>query len=301
METKAYAKINLTLEVLGRRPDGYHEVRTVLQTIDLADRLRFSLAPRLEMDCSAPELRGEDNLVFQAADALRKATGCDKGANIRLEKYIPVGMGLGGGSSDAAATLKALNRFWGLSMGDDELRSIAASLGSDVTFFLQGGTALGEGRGEVIVDLPPMPQRWMVLLCPQSHTTEANASLALKTARLYSMLSHEHYTDGGHTGSLVETLKDGRFSESLLFNVFEQAAPSAFQCLSQVQRVFLEALPALPTSNTGARRVHLSGTGPALYAFISSKEEGEGILKSLKSMEMKAYCVSTISANEQRE
>ena len=298
METKAYAKINLTLEVLGHRPDGYHEVRTVLQTIDLADRLQFSLAPRLEMDCSAPELSGEDNLAVQAAAALRNATGCDKGVKVRLEKHIPVGMGLGGGSSDAAATLKALNRLWGLDLGDDELGSIASSLGSDVTFFLRGGTALGEGRGEVIFDLPPSPQRWMVLLCPLSRTPEDIPSPTTKTARLYSMLSHQHHTDGGRTGRLVDALKAGRFSEDLLYNVFEQVAPSAFLCLSQVQGVFLEALPPIPTSTTGARRVHLSGTGPALYAFVSSKEEGERIVKLLKSMEMKAYCVSTISPNE---
>ena len=287
MEIKAYAKINLTLEVLGRRPDGYHEVRTVLQSIDLADRLHFTPAPRLEMECSTPELGVEDNLVLKAADALRTATSYDKGVKIRLEKHVPIGMGLGGGSSDAAATLKALNSLWELGMGDVELRSIAASLGSDVPFFLQGGTALGEGRGEMIVGLPPIPQRWMVLLCPPPRYMGAEV-FSRKTAQLYSILTQENYTDGSRTRSLVDSIKGGQVSQELLFNVFEQVAPSAFHCFEQARQDFLEA---------GAGRIHLSGTGPALYTFVSDKEEGKGILKSLQSRGLRAYCVSAFSPN----
>ena len=141
-------------------------MRTVLQTIDLADTLHFTLAPELEIECTEPVLGVEDNLVWKAGDSLRKATGCGKGARVLLGKHIPVGMGLGGGSSDAAATLKALNSLWELGLDDARLQSIGASLGADVPFFLRGGTALGEGRGDVIRDLPPISQSWVVLLCP---------------------------------------------------------------------------------------------------------------------------------------
>ena len=285
MEGEAYAKINLTLEVLGRRPDGYHQVSTVLQTIQLADRLHFSPSEGLDMECSIPELTGRDNLVLKAAKALRDAAGCDKGIMVHLEKHIPIGMGLGGGSSDAAATLKALNHLWQLELKDRRLEDIAGSLGSDVPFFLRGGTALGEGRGEIITDLPAMPQRWIVLLCHPSDSTERGTCQS-KTSRLYSMLGPEHYTDGSHTRRAAEALQSGWFPQELLFNAFTEIAPAAFEGFVGARREFMES---------GALQVNLSGTGPALYSFVSRKEEGEAIMKSLKRKGLKAYCVSTLS------
>ena len=294
MEIKAYAKINLTLEVLGRRPDGYHDVRTVLQTIDLADILNITPASHLKMECSAPELGNEDNLVWKAADALRRATRCDKGAEIRLEKHIPVGMGLGGGSSDAAAALKALNSIWGIHMDDPGLQSIAASLGSDVPFFLRGGTALGEGRGEMMTELHPLPQLRMVLCCPLSRFLAESAPFPRKTARLYSMVTREKYTDGSHTSSLVDFIEGHRMSPvgtvqiaplPTLFNVFESVAPSAFDEFEIARQALVEA---------GAQRTYLSGTGPALFTFVSDKGEGEQVLKSLKEAGLEAYCVGTV-------
>ncbi len=294
MEIKAYAKINLTLEVLGRRPDGYHEMRTVLQTIDLADILNITPASHLKMECSLPELDNEDNLVWKAAAALRCATRQDKGANIRLEKHIPVGMGLGGGSSDAAATLKTLNSIWGTDMDEAGLQSIAASLGSDVPFFLRGGTALGEGRGEMMTELRPLPQLWMVLCCPLSRFSSGSAPFPSKTARLYSMVTREKYTDGSHTGSLVDFIEDHRNSPiatgqvaplPALFNVFESVAPSAFDGFEIARQALAEA---------GAQGTYLSGTGPALFTFVSDKGEGERVLRSLKEADLEAYCVSTV-------
>ena len=285
MDIKAYAKINLTLEVLGYRPDGYHEVNTVLQTVDLSDRLYFSGAPKLEFECSVPELEGENNLVWKAAETLRRLTGCDKGAKIHLEKHIPAGMGLGGGSSDAAATLGALVYLWELDIRDQELRSIAASLGSDVPFFLQGGTALGKGRGESIAGLTPIPQQWIVLVCPSLRYVGPAGARSQKTARLYSMLTEEHYTSGERTVKLVETMGNGRVSGESLYNVFEQVAPSAFHGFGQTRQDFLDA---------GAQGVHLSGTGPGLYTLTPSKEDGEGLLEALKRKGLAAYGLSTV-------
>ena len=141
MEVLAYAKVNLTVEILGRRKDGYHEVRTILQTVDLADRLDISKSSRLRVECDEPHLSGKDNLVWRAAEKLAERAGVSPQVRIRIQKRIPVGMGLGGGSSDAAAALLALNRFWELDLGPDELGRTAAELGSDVPFFLTGGTA----------------------------------------------------------------------------------------------------------------------------------------------------------------
>ena len=152
---QAPAKINLTLEVLGRRADGYHEVRTVLAAVDIADELELSeadgLALTVEPEGAVPV---EDNLVLRAAALLRDAAPAGAGAAIVLHKRIPVAGGLGGGSSDAAAALLGLRRLWDLDLSDRTLAELAALLGADVPFFLRGGTALAAGRGEQLTVLP---------------------------------------------------------------------------------------------------------------------------------------------------
>ena len=282
VEVRAYAKINLTLEVLGRRSDGYHEVRTVLQTIGLWDTLRFGRFSSLELECSSQELAGESNLVLRAAEALRSYAKCEKGAQVFLEKRVPVGMGLGGGSSDAAATILALDHLWGLDLGRGELESIARSVGSDVPFFIsQCGTAVGEGRGDVIIALPPLSEQWLVLACPEVRVEPTGG----KTAHVYSLLGEEHYTNGGNTQLFVDSLKDGEFSDEHLFNAFEPLAPSAFESFEKARRVFL---------GSSASNVHLTGTGPGMYTFVPSREDGETITESLKNLGLTAYCIKAV-------
>ena len=165
---EAPAKINLHLRVLGRRADGFHDVQTLLQTIDLVDELRAGPAPagalefRIDPAGSVPS--GDDNLVMRAAHALRERAGIDCGANIELVKRIPVGAGLGGGSADAAATLVVLDALWDLRFERETLGALAAELGSDVPFFLEGGLALATGRGEIVQPLPDLPTH-AVLVC----------------------------------------------------------------------------------------------------------------------------------------
>jgi 4-diphosphocytidyl-2-C-methyl-D-erythritol kinase len=158
----AHAKINLTLDVLGRRPDGYHELRSVMQTVSLADELTVEAAPHLSLevdrDGSSPPghagvPEGRANLVWRAAEELRRRRGYQGGARLRLCKRIPAAAGLGGGSSDAAATLLSLNALWGLRCSRADLVEVAAALGSDVPFFLWGGTALVSVRGERVQPL----------------------------------------------------------------------------------------------------------------------------------------------------
>jgi 4-diphosphocytidyl-2-C-methyl-D-erythritol kinase len=160
LKVRAPAKLNLFLRIVGRRPDGYHELETVFQAIDLCDELTFTPADGLHLSGGCMEAPPTpENLVLRAAHLLRTATGSASGAAIHLEKRIPVGAGLGGGSSDAAATLVALNRLWSLDLPDGRLAELAAELGSDVPFALLGGTALGRGRGEVLEPLAP-PGCW---------------------------------------------------------------------------------------------------------------------------------------------
>lgn len=170
------AKLNLYLDVLARRPDGYHEIDTIIQSIDLYDDLTIEPGPGLTLACDDPRLPcDETNLVLRAAAALREATGHRGGAHFRLAKRIPSQAGLGGGSSDAAGALAGLDRLWGLGLSTEELSRIAAAVGSDVPFFLHGGTARCRGRGEQVEPLPLTGEYCYVVLCPPARVSTAEA------------------------------------------------------------------------------------------------------------------------------
>ncbi len=283
MEVLAYAKVNLTLEILGRRNDGYHELRTILQTINLADRLQVSKSPRLQVECDQPELSGKSNLVWKAAASLAERAGISPQVCIRIQKRIPVGMGLGGGSSDAAAALAALNRFWELNLGQAELSETAAELGSDVPFFLTGGTALAQGRGEQVASLPALPRLPVTLVCPG--TTVAN-----KTAGMFSRLTLAHYSDGGVTRRMVETMAGGQFiAESVpgqVYNAFEDVAAQAFPDYDWLRRDLAEMAPG---------RFRLTGAGPAMFALSSSENEYNRVEQALKPYPVDVYFAHTIT------
>ncbi len=279
MEVSASAKLNLTLEVLGRRTDGYHEVMTVLQTIDLCDRLELRLAPDLTVECDDASLEGETNLVWRAAAALAAYGNVQARAHIFLRKRIPVGMGLGGGSSDAAAALIGLNKLWNLGLDPEELAQIAAGLGSDVPFFLRGGTALAEDRGEEISPLPSLPPLGVLLICPSE-------TIPNKTATLFSRLTAGHYSDGGVTRQMVATLMSGQFVVDMVHNVFEEVAFHVFPGLSPIYRRLEELTNSRP---------RLSGAGPALFCLPAGPEDLSRVSQALPPHQGRAYLVQTIT------
>lgn len=171
LQVSAFAKINLDLRVLARRPDGYHELRTTFQSIALADTLTFTRnTGSFRIVCSDPACpTGKSNLVWRAADLVWKAAGRrggPKGVTVRLDKRVPMQAGLGGGSSDAAAALRTLVKWWRVDIAADELRRLASVVGADVPYFLEGGTALGLNRGDVLVPLDDVARRWVVLIVP---------------------------------------------------------------------------------------------------------------------------------------
>ena len=172
---RSHAKINLYLDVLDRRPDGFHNIETIFQTVSLADELTVAEAPSgVVLTCSRPDLDcGPGNLVCRAAALLLARTGCVRGARIHLEKHIPVAAGLAGGSGNAAATLDALNRLWKLGLTPAQLQAFGLELGSDVPYCLVGGTQGATGRGEQLVPLPPVPQTWCVLAHPPIQVSTA--------------------------------------------------------------------------------------------------------------------------------
>ncbi|MBI4307805.1 MAG: 4-(cytidine 5'-diphospho)-2-C-methyl-D-erythritol kinase [Chloroflexi bacterium] len=275
----AYAKVNLTLEVLGRRPDGFHEVRSVLQTIDLHDTLTVEAADSLILACNRRELEGLDNLALRAARLLQEAAGARGGARLILQKRIPIAAGLGGGSTDAAAALCALNRLWGLAWPVDRLAPLAERLGSDVPFFLYGGTALAEGRGERITPLPSFPARWVVLAAPE-------AAEQRKTAALYARLKSEDRTQGAATAALARWLRAGApGAMPPLGNAFRRRAFEAFPGLTGIWRAFLDA---------EAYRVYVSGTGPALFVLEADEDRARRIHGHLRAAGVAAELARTV-------
>jgi len=280
LKVKAPAKINLTLEVLGKRRDDYHEIRSVFQTIDLCDTLYLEAGRGIAFQCDMPEWTAEKSLLNKAVSLLQGATGCQKGAGIRIEKRIPLMAGLGGDSSDAAALLRGLNKLWNLRLSAKKRQQIAANLGSDVTFFLHGGTGLVEGKGEKITPLPALPKMWVVLVAPDVPNAPG------KTGRMYAALKQEHFTDGKITEKFVNNLhKNVTFEASMLFNTFENVAGDIFPGL----KVYQEHLIKL-----GARNVHLAGSGPALFTMFKDKAQAEDFYVRCKGQKMHAYLAETL-------
>jgi len=280
----APAKLNLTLEVLAKRPDGFHEIRSVIQTISLSDSLDFQLSHNLEFSCNNPEWLAEKSLVSKAANLLQEATKCSKGAMINVSKRIPLVSGLGGDSSDAAAVLRGLNQLWSLGLSIRELTELAAQLGSDVTFFLYGGTALMEGRGEIVTPLPPFPYMWVILMVPPG------PRLPGKTGQLYASLKANHYTNGQITEQFVKMLKEkAKLTPSLLFNTFENVT---FTPLSKIDTFRSHAL------KVGAPRVHLAGSGPALYTLLADKTKAKELYNLFQQQRMQPYLVETLASIE---
>jgi len=255
----APAKVNWTLEVIRRRDDGYHEIRSVLQTLRLHDNIVLAPASYIELrldDAHGPSRPAEEDLAYRAAEALREEAGDPElGALIELEKVVPASAGLGGGSSDAAAVLRGLNRLWGLNFDTQRLRRIGAKLGSDVPFFLTGGTAQTGGRGDEVAPLADIPPLSLTIAVPRDRRQQ-------KTAQMYRRLRPEHYTSGEHTRRLVDKLAaGGAISHDDVFNAFEDVLFDAMP-LAAVLKEECEERGSCP---------HLAGSGPAFF-FLSPLE-----------------------------
>ena len=202
LELRSHAKINLTLEVLARREDGYHQIETVLQELELHDTLFLeeSSGGSLELYCNDHTLpRGEENIAYRAALLLQAHYAPAKGARLELIKRIPVAAGLGGGSSNAAAVLKGLNLLWNLCLPAGTLAGLGSRLGSDVPFFIYGGTAFAGGRGELVRPLPPLPQAKVLLVALEGK--------GLSAAGVYSALKLDKIPARANTGRVVELLE----------------------------------------------------------------------------------------------
>jgi 4-diphosphocytidyl-2-C-methyl-D-erythritol kinase len=268
---QAPAKVNLALKILERRPDGFHELRTVLQAISLADRLLVGYTrggrARIRLRCNDSALEGPQNLAARAARELLDAGSWKGQVNVTLEKRIPVGAGLGGGSSDAAGVLLALRRLLKPRPPAALLLQVAASLGSDVPYFLVGGTALGIGRGEEVYPLPDHPQRWLLLLVPEIRisTPEAYRELSRDRSPL-TPASRRNIINGFCSGVSVSENREG-----------EDLAGTPLPCFeNDFEAVVFRQHPALKNwkrklLRSGASRAMLSGSGSALFGVFSDR------------------------------
>jgi|CXWL01.1.fsa_nt_gi 4-diphosphocytidyl-2-C-methyl-D-erythritol kinase len=253
----APGKINWSLEILRFRPDGYHEIRSVLQTIDLHDVVTVTATSggEITVDISgeAGMLAGnpiQQNLAYRAATALRKRAGIRQGAHIVLEKHVPVASGLGGGSSDAAAVLRALNDLWGARQPQDNLIEIAGEIGSDPPFFVVGGTAVASGRGDVVEALPDADAPSIMLAIPPA------GERGEKTALMFDALTPDHFAEGYVTIGVQETVRAGRMiHDDLLNNTFEHVT-SKMQPDTECAMDALRAEGYVP---------HLCGAGPSFF------------------------------------
>ena len=277
-EIIAAAKVNLALEILSRRSDGYHEIATVMHAVDLSDRLVLEDAEAIEVRTSAAGVpTDESNLAHRAAVALRDAAGIDRGARITLDKHIPVAAGLGGGSTDAAATLVGLNKLWGLRWSAARLSELAVGLGMDVPFFLQGGAALATGRGE---QLKPLGGSSLGLVL-------VNPKFAVSTAEMYGKVTPSLYTGGEHALGAVKALRThgpARVAASL-YNGLEPAARAAYPQIGQMQAALVAA---------GALGATMSGSGPTVFGVARSWEQARQIRARVARGSWECWAVRTL-------
>lgn len=277
---RAHAKVNLSLKVLGKRPDGYHELRTVFQTIGLHDLLGFSFTPGRGLTITLEDpLDLPDNLVLRAARAFCERYRVRGRLEMKLEKRIPAGGGLGGGSSDAAAVLLTLPALTGKRVEMAQLSEIAARLGSDVPFFLHGGTALGLGRGEELYPLPDVPALPVLVLAPPLHVS---------TPEAYRALGRGTLTLGGNSSTLkcLQSFVWQPGNWMAAENDFEDAVFRLHPELERWQRKL---------ERSGAHVARLSGSGAALFGVFPNQSKLQGALPRFRSEPLKVFSTTFVS------
>lgn len=294
------AKINLYLEITAKRADGYHSLRTIMQTVSLYDVLEVELLPRkIEFICEHPGLAKEkNNLVLRAIDALQKFNQKKevitpmlhrgnhlKGAKIILKKNIPLASGLGGGSGNAATVLKVLNKLWGFDLSERKLMQIAESLGADVPFFLRGGYAYVQGKGEEVGFYSYLPEYYVILV---------NPGLLISTAEVYAQFDQMKLTEKinfnkmGNVKSYWGKLHTPEEIAKNLFNHLEKVVLPKYQEVEEIKNILL---------SSGVLGSLMSGSGSTVFGIVPNEKEGKQIVKKLKKYSWQTWLVRTIGAS----
>lgn len=279
---KAPAKINLSLDVLRKRSDGYHEVEMVMTMVDLADRLEMEELPGDTIIISSQAgyiPLDEKNLAFQAAKLIKERYSVKEGVYIHLDKRIPVAAGLAGGSSDAAATLRGLNRLWKLNIPPNELRLLGEELGSDVPFCVTGGTAVARGRGERLEMVPSPPQCWVILVKPP---------INVSTADVYGRLSVEGIRLHPSTEEVLRSIRENDFHSLCrsLGNVLEEVTMELHPEVRQLKEAMLRL---------GADGALMSGSGPTVFGLVQRESKVARIYNGLRGFCKEVHAVRLLT------
>lgn len=282
-DKRAYAKINLSLDVVGRLENGYHQVRMIMQTVDLCDLMHFEKTDdAIEITCDNEELSvGEDNLIYRAALLMKERFALTGGLRVRLEKRIPMAAGMAGGSSDAASTLMAMNELYELGLSEKELREIGVKLGADVPYCIMGGTALSEGIGEILTRIAPMPECVLLVAKP-----EINVS----TKYVYEQIDSKEILDHPDVDGMQRAIENGDVSEmaGLLGNVLETVTVEKYPIVSQIKDLMTEG---------GAMGSLMSGSGPSVFGMFRKEEDARAAGEKIRAMGLAKQVFVTAPVN----
>lgn len=266
---KAYAKINLGLDVIRRRSDGYHEVKMIMQTVNIWDLLTFRKIsdPGIFLSVDRQELpAGADNLVYKAADLIMRECHVDGGVEISLEKHIPVAAGMAGGSTDAAAVFHGLNQLYDLGMSIEQMQKMGVKIGADVPYCIMGGTALSEGIGEILTPLAPPPP--CVLLV-------AKPDISVSTKFVYENLHVDKLTRHPDIDGMRAAIREGNFAgiTGRMENVLETVTVKEYPVIREIKKVMLDK---------GAENALMSGSGPTVFGIFKEKGTAEAASEEIK-------------------
>lgn len=289
LEQKAYAKINLGLDVLGVLPNGYHEVKMIMQTVGICDTLTFEKIPAgIEITTDNGELPcNEDNLIYKAAKALMEKKDVKEGVRIHLEKQIPIAAGMAGGSSDAAATLKGVNALYELGLSEEELREVGVKIGADVPYCILGGTALAEGIGEKLTKLSPAPNCFLCVAKPE---------VGVSTKYVYEHLDAKPIQQHPDIDGMLDAIAkdDLQGVTSRLGNVLEPVTKEVHPIVGELEEIMLA---------NGALGSIMSGSGPTVFGMFDEEKKAEAAFNEIQEKRKANQCFLTkfVSAKEVEE
>ena len=267
-ERRAYAKINLSLDVTGRLPNGYHQVRMIMQSLDLCDVLTFERTEGvIEITSDRADLPlGEDNLIHKAAVLMRETYGLQGGVKVELKKNIPVAAGMAGGSTDAACTLKAMNELYGLGLSEETLRELGVKLGADVPYCVMGGTALSEGIGEILTRIAPMPDCTILVAKPD---------IDVSTKYVYEQLDRHEITAHPDVDAMREAIESGDVAgiASGLGNVLEAVTVEKYPIVRRIKELMTDG---------GALGSLMSGSGPSVFGIYDDEEKARADAEAIR-------------------
>lgn len=287
LELKALGKVNLGLDILGRKENGYHEVRMVMQTVYLYDRviLERSRTPGITIETNLKFLPvNENNIAYKAAELLMKEFGIDEGIRIILNKHIPVAAGMAGGSSNAAAVLYGMNRMYGLGLSEEELKKRGVNLGADVPYCIMRGTVLAEGIGEKLTPLPSVPKCYVLIAKPP---------LSASTETVYEKYDALSYVEHPNIDGIMQGLErsDIRQVASSMGNVLEQVMLKEYPIIGQIKKAMLEQ---------GALGALMSGSGPTVFGLFDSRSQAKIAARKIKSRNLTRQAYVTNVHNVRR-